>query len=79
MSEQKQTEKRETPRKKIQLKGERPPGVIGEMHSERLLKKLRRWRTEGSCEEDERVWEQFEPSLRDSKARDGNASSEEQP
>jgi hypothetical protein len=74
MSEEKETveraeaEREAPPEKKIELKGERPPGVIGEMHPERFLKKLRRWRTEGSLEEEERIWRQFEPALRDSDA-----------
>jgi len=69
MSEEKETveraeaEREAPPEKKIELKGERPPGVIGEMHPERLLKKLRRWRTEGSLEEEERVWEQLDKML----------------
>lgn len=67
MSEKKQASERtetEAPReKKIELRGERPPGVIGEMHPERFLKKLRRWRTEGSLEEEERVWEQLDKLL----------------
>jgi hypothetical protein len=54
------------PEKKIELKGERPPGVIGEMKPKKALKMLRRWREEGSLEEEERVWEQLEPALRDS-------------
>ena len=69
MSEEKETveraeaEREAPPEKKIELKGERPPGVIGEMHPEQLLKKLRRWRTEGSLEEEERVWEQLDKML----------------
>jgi hypothetical protein len=56
------------PENRSELRGERPPGVIGEMHPERFLKRSRRWRKEGFLEEEERIWRPFEPSLRDSKA-----------
>lgn len=61
--ERAEDEREARPEKKIKLRGERPPGVIGEMHPERFLKKLRRWRTEGSLEEEERVWEQLDKML----------------
>lgn len=65
MSEHKQTSEEQagTKPKKIKLKGERPPGVIGEMHPERALEMMRRWREEGSLEEEERVWEQLDKML----------------
>lgn len=66
MSEKTPQDERAAEREKVQLK--RPPGVTGEMHPERFLEKMRRWREEGSLEEEERIWRQFEPSLRNSNA-----------
>lgn len=68
MNEQEQTNQEhageeQEPRKKIKLRGKRPPGVIGEMHPERALEMMRRWREEGSLEEEERVWEQLDKML----------------
>ena len=62
MSEKSQSEQTE---KKIELRGERPPGVIGEMRPERALEMLERWRQEGSLEEEERTWKELDRILRE--------------
>lgn len=62
MSEKSQSEKTE---RKIELRGERPPGVIGEMKPEKILEMLDRWREEGSLEEEERTWKELDRILRE--------------
>ncbi len=52
-------------RKKIKLRGERPPGVIGEMKPEKVLEMLEEWRQEGSLEEEERTWAELDRILRE--------------
>lgn len=62
MSEKSQSEQTE---RKIELRGERPPGVIGEMKPEQALEMLDRWRQEGSLEEEERTWKELDRILRE--------------
>lgn len=62
MSQKSQSEETE---RKIELRGERPPGVIGEMKPEKALDMLDRWREEGSLEEDERTWKELDRILRE--------------
>ena len=52
-------------RTKIELKGERPPGVIGEMKPEKVLEMLKQWSEEGSLEEEERTWAELDRILRE--------------
>ncbi len=54
---------------KIKLRGEKPPGVIGQMKSEELRKMLRQWREEGSLEEEERTWAELDRILREEPVR----------
>jgi hypothetical protein len=56
-------EKRQTKKRKIKLRGERPPGVIGEMKPEKLIEMLDRWQREGSLEEEERIWKELDRIL----------------
>ena len=55
----------QTEPRKIELKGERPPGVIGEMKPEKALRMMRKWREEGSLEEEERTWKALDRILRE--------------
>ena len=50
---------------RIKLRGERPPGVIGEMQPERLLRRLREARQAHTLEDDERSWRELERILRE--------------
>ena len=61
-SKKRQSEETE---RKIELRGERPPGVIGKMRPEKALDMLDRWREEGSLEEDERTWKELDRILRE--------------
>jgi hypothetical protein len=45
-------EKGQTKKRKIKLRGERPPGVIGEMKPEKAIKMMEKWQKEGSLEEE---------------------------
>jgi hypothetical protein len=56
---------RPSDREKITMKGERPPGVVGEMNPEEALDILRRARTERTAEEDERSWSELDRILRE--------------
>jgi hypothetical protein len=55
----------EQKQQKIELRGKRPPGVIGEMKPEKALEMLKRWREEGSLEEEERTWKELDRILRE--------------
>ncbi len=52
-------------KRKIELRGERPPGVIGEMKPEEALEMMKKWREEGSLEEEERTWAELDRILRE--------------
>jgi hypothetical protein len=56
---------RSSKQKKIELKGERPPGVVGEMDPEKALDVLRRAREERTSEEDERSWRELDRILQE--------------
>lgn len=56
-------------KRKIKLRGERPPGVIGEMKPEKLIEALDRWQQEGSLEEEERTWKELDRILREEPIR----------
>lgn len=53
------------PAERIQLRGERPPGVVGEMQPGRLLARLREARKEHTLEDDERSWRELSRILRE--------------
>lgn len=57
--------KEQTKARKIELKGERPLGVIGEMQPEKALEILRQARQERTLEEDERSWKELDRILRE--------------
>jgi len=52
-------------REKITLKGERPPGVVGDMNPEEALEIMRRARTERTSAEDEQSWSELDRILRE--------------
>ncbi len=56
-------------KRKIKLRGERPPGVIGEMKPEKIIKMLDKWQKEGSLEEEERTWKELDRILREEPIR----------
>ena len=62
MSEEKQSQ---TEKGRIKLRGERPPGVIGEMDPKKALDVLRKAREERTLEEDERSWRELDRILRE--------------
>lgn len=62
MSQNKNTE---APAERIQLRGERPPGVVGEMQPEEALRRLREARKAHTLEDDERSWRELERILRE--------------
>ena len=66
MSDEKSSKKE---RKKIKLRGKRPPGVIGEMKPEKVREMLERWKKEGSLEEEERTWKELDRILREHPVR----------
>lgn len=51
--------------RRIELKGRRPAGVIGEMKPEELLKALREARKEHTLEDDEQSWRELDRILRE--------------
>lgn len=53
----------------IILRGERPPGVIGEMKPEKIIEALNKWQKEGSLEEEERTWKELDRILREEPIR----------
>lgn len=59
------SEEQATGKRRIELRGERPPGVVGEMNPEKALEMLAKWREEGSLEEEERTWAELDRTLRD--------------
>src|SRR5699024_3722031 len=65
-------EKEQTKKRKIKLRGERPPGVIGEMKPEKAIKMMEKWRKEGSLEEEERTWKELDRILREEPIRIGS-------
>jgi hypothetical protein len=54
-----------SPNPEIELKGERPPGVVGKMDPENALDVLRRAREERTSEEDERSWRELDRILQE--------------
>lgn len=54
---------------KREIAGGRPPGVVGEMHPEKIHEMLKRWREEGSLEEEERTWAALDKILREDPIR----------
>ncbi len=62
-------EKEQTKKRKIKLRGERPPGVIGEMKPEKAIKMMEKWQKESSLEEEERTWKELDRILREEPIR----------
>ena len=56
---------KEKEERRIKLRGKRPPGVIGEMKPEKMLRMLDKWKEEGSLEEEERTWKELDRILRE--------------
>jgi hypothetical protein len=56
---------RPSKQEKIELKGERPPGVVGEMNPEKALDILRRAREGRTSEEDEQSWRELDRILQE--------------
>lgn len=62
-------ENTETKERKREIAGGRPPGVIGEMHPEKIHEMLKEWRAEGSIEEEKRTWAALDRILRENPIR----------